>query len=126
MTITETETRTGEGTRRQPRTARRVAKPHNAFGHPTRVAIIETIATRPTGSAAMSPKELSDQLGEPLGNVSYHVRELRSAGILRLARKTQRRGAIEHYYELSARAANELRARAQQLTAMANAIDGGR
>ncbi len=50
-----------------------------------------------------SPSELSDELGVPLGNVSYHVRQLQSFGLIRLVRTTPRRGSIEHHYELIAR-----------------------
>jgi hypothetical protein len=39
----------------------------------------------------------------PLGNVSYHVRQLQSFGLIRLVRTTPRRGSIEHHYELVAR-----------------------
>jgi hypothetical protein len=38
--------------------------------------------------------------GAPLGNVSYHVRQLHDVGVLRLVKKTPRRGAIEHYYSV--------------------------
>ena len=45
-----------------------------------------------------SPRQLSDELGAPLQNVSYHVRELAKLGLIKLVRTTQRRGAIEHHY----------------------------
>ncbi len=45
-----------------------------------------------------SPNELSQALGEPLGNVSYHVRILRELDCIELVKTQQRRGAIEHYY----------------------------
>lgn len=45
-----------------------------------------------------SPNELSQALGEPLGNVSYHVRILRELDCVELVKTQQRRGAIEHYY----------------------------
>ena len=51
-----------------------------------------------------SPRELSDELDAPLGNVSYHVRTLSSLGLIKLVKKTPRRGAIEHYYEARGRA----------------------
>jgi DNA-binding transcriptional ArsR family regulator len=46
-----------------------------------------------------SPRQLSDELGAPLQNVSYHVRELAKLGLIKLVRTTQRRGAIEHHYK---------------------------
>jgi hypothetical protein len=45
-----------------------------------------------------SPKELAAELGEPLGNVSYHTRVLAKLGCIELVSTTQRRGALEHYY----------------------------
>jgi hypothetical protein len=45
-----------------------------------------------------SPSELADALGEPLGNVSYHVRILRELDCLELVRTETRRGALEHFY----------------------------
>jgi DNA-binding transcriptional ArsR family regulator len=45
-----------------------------------------------------SPKELADELGEPLGRVSHHVRTLERIGAIELVRAEQRRGAVEHYY----------------------------
>lgn len=48
----------------------------------------------------ISPSELSRALGEPLSQVSYHVKVLRDdcGGILRRTRTEQRRGALENYY----------------------------
>jgi DNA-binding transcriptional ArsR family regulator len=66
-----------------------------AMGHPLRMRILEAL-----GDRERSPRELSDELDEPLGNVSYHVRLLLDLGMLRLTRTTQKRGAIEHHYEL--------------------------
>lgn len=66
-----------------------------AMGHPLRLRILEAL-----GQQERSPRELSDALNEPLGNVSYHVRLLLDLGMLRLTRTTQKRGAIEHHYEL--------------------------
>jgi hypothetical protein len=49
-----------------------------------------------------SPNELSRDLGDPLGNVSYHVRILRELDCVELVRTEQRRGALEHYYRATA------------------------
>jgi len=67
-----------------------------ALGHPTRVRILNVMRDR----ALASPVELSAELGVPLGTVGYHVRRLESLGFLELARRTQRRGAIEHHYRV--------------------------
>lgn len=45
-----------------------------------------------------SPSDLSKMLGEGLGRVSYHVRELRKNKAIEQVRTEQRRGAVEHYY----------------------------
>jgi predicted transcriptional regulator len=50
-----------------------------------------------------SPKELAGQLGEKLGNVSYHVRILARLGLIELVRETPRRGAVEHHYRATPR-----------------------
>jgi DNA-binding transcriptional ArsR family regulator len=64
-----------------------------ALAHPLRVQILGILETR-----AASPNELAQELGAPLGNVSYHTRELLRFGLVKLVKKTPRRGAIEHYY----------------------------
>lgn len=46
----------------------------------------------------VSAKELADRLGVPLQRMSYHVRLLADAGLLRVVRRTPRRGAVETHY----------------------------
>lgn len=47
----------------------------------------------------ISPKEISDLLGEGLSNVCYHVRVLRDeCGLIEETRLKRRRGTVEHYY----------------------------
>jgi DNA-binding transcriptional ArsR family regulator len=70
-----------------------------AMAHPLRVQILSVLEQR-----VASPRELADELDAPLGNVSYHVRTLSSLGLIKLVKKTPRRGAIEHYYEARGRA----------------------
>lgn len=65
-----------------------------ALGHPTRVRILNVLRDRELAS----PVELSAELGVPLGTIGYHVRRLELLGFIELARRTQRRGAIEHHY----------------------------
>jgi DNA-binding transcriptional ArsR family regulator len=77
-----------------------VSQVDTIFKHPLRVAIVETILAADGGK--LSPKEIAERLGAPLGTVSYHVRELAAAKILRPAGKTPRRGAIQHYYRVDA------------------------
>lgn len=45
-----------------------------------------------------SPKEISEELDEPLGQVSYHVLVLRDCRLIVLDHKVPRRGAVEHFY----------------------------
>src|SRR4051812_12379299 len=45
-----------------------------------------------------SPKELAQALGEPVGNISYHVRVLCELDCLELVRTEPRRGALAHFY----------------------------
>ncbi len=54
-----------------------------------------------TGTA--TPSDIAAALQLPLGTVSYHVRFLADRGIIRLAGKTQRRGAVAHHYQLTDR-----------------------
>jgi len=65
-----------------------------ALGHPTRVQILNVLRDRELAS----PVELSAELGVALGTIGYHVRRLEQLGFIELARRTQRRGAIEHHY----------------------------
>jgi DNA-binding transcriptional ArsR family regulator len=69
-----------------------------ALGHPTRVRILGVLRER----ELVSPVELSTELGVPLGTVGYHVRRLEELGFIELARRTQRRGAVEHHYRARA------------------------
>src|SRR3954469_8242171 len=65
-----------------------------ALAHPLRVEILGILEQR-----RASPSELAIELGAPLGNVSYHVRTLLGLRLIRLVKKTPRRGAVEHTYE---------------------------
>ncbi len=70
-----------------------------AVGHPYRVEIMRRYLA--TGTA--TPSDVAEMLRLPLGTVSYHVRFLARCGILRLAGRTQRRGASVHHYLLADR-----------------------
>jgi DNA-binding transcriptional ArsR family regulator len=71
-----------------------------ALTHPLRVSILGALEER-----TASPSELAEELDAPLGNVSYHVRQLHGLGLIKLVKKTPRRGAIEHHYKAVGRAA---------------------
>src|SRR3712207_503867 len=70
-----------------------------ALTHPLRIQILRALEER-----TASPSELADEIGAPLGNVSYHVRQLHALGLIKLVKKTPRRGAIEHHYKALAQA----------------------
>lgn len=70
-----------------------------ALAHPLRVRVLAVLETRELAS----PNELADELGVSLGVMSYHVRRLHALGFLELAKRTPRRGAIEHHYRAKAR-----------------------
>jgi DNA-binding transcriptional ArsR family regulator len=66
-----------------------------ALAHPLRVQIIGSLEHR-----TASPSELSAELQQPLGNVSYHMRRLEKLGLIELEGEARKRGSIEHYYRL--------------------------
>ena len=68
-----------------------------ALNHPLRVEILRAIEEN-----RASPVELSRRLKAPLGVVSYHVRVLADLGLIKLVKRTPRRGAVEHHYEAKA------------------------
>ena len=80
-----------------------------SFVHPLKLRILKLMAEPPPPRAAVdcppelgwSPNSLYVAAGEPLGNVSYHVRQLEKAGLIELVATKQRRGALEHYYTLA-------------------------
>jgi DNA-binding transcriptional ArsR family regulator len=77
-----------------------------ALTHPLRVEILTRLDIAASSDShdgaragAYSPSELARLTGAPLGNVSYHVRELAAAGLIKPAgQPALRRGALEHYY----------------------------
>jgi DNA-binding transcriptional ArsR family regulator len=63
------------------------------LAHPLRIHILRVLETR-----VASPSEIAEEIGAPLGNVSYHVRFLARVGLIELTGTKPRRGAVEHYY----------------------------
>lgn len=64
-----------------------------ALAHPLRAQILAILNER-----VASPNELSQELGEGLSQVSYHVKVLRDYECIELVKTEPRRGAVEHYY----------------------------
>jgi hypothetical protein len=75
---------------------RRLAR---AIGHPIRVEILVEVDRAP-----MSPNEFARRTGHPLATVAYHFRELQKCGCLEVIEEVPRRGATEHFYQVTARA----------------------
>jgi DNA-binding transcriptional ArsR family regulator len=67
-----------------------------ALAHPLRAKMLYIMQERPT-----SPKEMAAEFGVPLSNVAYHVQILRKLKLIKLVKKTPRRGAIEHHYTVA-------------------------
>jgi DNA-binding transcriptional ArsR family regulator len=69
-----------------------------ALKHPLRLELLRRFVER-----TATPNELAHELGEPIGNVAYHVRDLVAIGYLELVRTEPRRGAVAHYYRATIR-----------------------
>src|SRR4051794_19860648 len=76
---------------KEPAIDQRIMK---ALSHPLRVRMLPLLNQR-----VSSPSEIAEELDEPLGNVSYHMRFLADLKMVKLVRTEPRRGAVEHYYE---------------------------
>jgi len=70
-----------------------------ALAHPLRMRILTSLH-----DGISSPNQLSQELGEPLGNVSYHVKTLLEFDCIELVKTEPRRGAVEHFYRATERA----------------------
>jgi DNA-binding transcriptional ArsR family regulator len=70
-----------------------------ALAHPLRVRILSSLS-----KGISSPNQLSQELDEPLGNVSYHVKTLLEYNCVELVKTEPRRGAVEHFYRATERA----------------------
>lgn len=70
------------------------------LSHPLRRQVLTHISEK---EAAQSPSNMAGELGQPLGNVSYHVRQLADTGLLKITKRMTRRGAVEHFYDLTPR-----------------------
>jgi DNA-binding transcriptional ArsR family regulator len=71
-----------------------------ALRHPLRRTILRAMAD----GKPVSPRELSAALGQPLSNVSYHVRVLAERHAVTLVRTKPARGSIQHFYRSAVKA----------------------
>ena len=83
--------------------ARSVAK---ALSHPTRIGILD----RMEEIGRTSPSQAADGGSASLPAVAYHMRELKSAGLIKASGTRPARGAVEHFYELTDRGRAAVRA----------------
>lgn len=67
-----------------------------ALAHPVRVEILRSLLDREPDT----PSGFASALEIPLGVASHHVRRLRDLRLIRIARRTHRRGAVQHHYRL--------------------------
>jgi DNA-binding transcriptional ArsR family regulator len=65
-----------------------------ALRHPLRRQILRAMVRQDP----ISPREISDELRQPLSNVSYHVRVLADCGAVALVDTTPVRGSMQHFY----------------------------
>jgi DNA-binding transcriptional ArsR family regulator len=66
-----------------------------AFTHPLRGHVLVTVCEK----GVASPREIADELGIDVSEVSYHFRGLKKRGLIKLVRTQRRRGFAEHFYE---------------------------
>jgi DNA-binding transcriptional ArsR family regulator len=69
-----------------------------ALAHPIRVNILEALQGR-----VASPSELSKEMDESLGVISYHTNTLVDCGCIELVHTKPRRGALEHFFGVTPR-----------------------
>jgi DNA-binding transcriptional ArsR family regulator len=71
-----------------------------AMSHPTRVHVMCVLRER-----IASPREVAEEIGEPLNNVTYHFNQLRKLGCIELVRTDRVRGGrvTEHFYRAKRR-----------------------
>src|SRR3954451_5259200 len=64
-----------------------------AVAHPLRARMLSILQDREA-----SPKELAGEVRTPPATVAYHIQVLRKLKLIKLVKKTPRRGAVEHHY----------------------------
>lgn len=64
-----------------------------ALNHPVRVKALTILSERTAG-----PKEISEEIDEPLPNVSYHVGVLAELGLIEITEEEAVRGVVAHFY----------------------------
>jgi predicted transcriptional regulator len=67
----------------------------SALNHVLRREILRLMHSSPD---ARSPVDISEELGQPLAGVSYHVQILHRLGTITMVDTVQVRGALKHFY----------------------------
>ena len=82
-----------------PRTQPSLVSPRVALvmSHPTRIHAMGVLLER-----IASPREIAEEIDEPLNNVTYHLNQLRKCGCIELAETRPARGGrvVEHFYRV--------------------------
>jgi DNA-binding transcriptional ArsR family regulator len=81
------------GAKKQQRASSISQKMAWAYAHPVRARALMLLSAR-----IASPRQIAEELDEPLGKVSYHVRALRDAGLIELIEADGSRGGVQHFY----------------------------
>jgi DNA-binding transcriptional ArsR family regulator len=66
----------------------------DAMGHPVQGRILMILAE----SGSKSAQEISAEIHEPADRIRYHLRQLRSRGLIESSEQRARRGVIERFY----------------------------
>jgi DNA-binding transcriptional ArsR family regulator len=93
---TKTTRKNGKARRHRGTLDQRVVR---AMGHPVRVQALIILNER-----VASPNEISKELDQTVGHVSYHIKVLKECECIELVDTAPRRGAMEHYYRATDRA----------------------
>lgn len=72
-----------------------------ALAHPLRREILRKLIE---DERELSPRELADELSQPLSKLSYHVRVLAKCSTVKLVRTKQIRGSTQHFYRATVKA----------------------
>jgi DNA-binding transcriptional ArsR family regulator len=76
----------------------------HALSHPVRLEILEVLRER-----VASPAEISAEIGQRHGVVSYHAGALVRYGCLELVHRRARRGGIENFFAIAPRCLKDRR-----------------
>ena len=85
------------GDKKSARSDQELAK---ALSHPVRVEILEALQGR-----IASPVELSREMDQTVGVISYHAKTLLKCGCVELVHSKPDRGNLEHFFSLTLRSA---------------------